>query len=32
VIEEWLGPENTVRDADAALEGLKPFVDSIVWD
>jgi hypothetical protein len=31
LISEVLGPDNTVRDFDAAIRGLEPIVDSIVW-
>jgi len=31
IISEWLGPENTARNAQAALDSLQPLVDSIVW-
>jgi hypothetical protein len=31
LISEVLGPDNTVRDFDAAMRGLQPIVDSIVW-
>ena len=31
LINEWLGPENTVRDGAAALESLQPLIDSITW-
>ena len=31
LITEQMGPENTIRDFEAAMSGLQPLVDSIVW-
>ena len=30
-LPRMLGPENTVRDFDAAVDGLQPLIDSITW-
>ena len=31
LITEQMGPENTIRDFEAAVNGLHPLVNSIVW-
>jgi hypothetical protein len=32
LITEWLGPSNSVRDGQGALDSLQPLVDSIHWN